>query len=117
MNLIKDCDIVRKYGIVSSFSTIMSLASAELYSGNDNDPEIIGHMHAHDVVPKDFTGQQLPYEVVISMPVFPLNEGDAFEEMSHRSRMNRQKIKITVVVFRDMEGYEMYLADECYYCV
>jgi len=53
---------------------------------------------------------------VISMPVFPLNEGDAIEEMNYRMRMNRQKIKITVVIFRDIEGYEMYLADEYYYC-
>jgi hypothetical protein len=39
------------------------------------------------------------------MPIFPLSEGEAMEEMSHRQRMNRQNIKVTVVVFRDLEGF------------
>jgi len=115
--MITEQDVISKYGIGGVFTTCMSLASAELYSGNENDPEIVGHITAQDVVPKDFTGQLSPYDVVISMPIFALSEGEAMEEMSHRARMNRQKIKVTIVVFRDLVGYEKYLEDEYKYCV
>lgn len=114
--MITEQDVISKYGIGGVFTTCMSLASAELYSGNENDPEVVGHITAHDIVPKDITGQMYPYDVVISMPIFPLSEGEAMEEMSHRQRMHRQNIKVTVVVFRDLEGFNKYLEDEYKYC-
>lgn len=119
MNFTEDINVIDRYGIVGVFTTVMTMATAELYSGNENDPEIIGHLQAHDLVPRDFTGQMLPYDVVVSMPIFPLKEGvgEAIDEMSHRMRMNRQRVKTSVVIFRDIDGYEKYMEDGYRHCV
>ncbi len=58
----------------------------------------------------------LPYDVVVSMPIFPLSEGEAMEEMSHRKRMNRQIVKVSVVIFRDIDGYEKCMEDGYRHC-
>lgn len=115
MSVIKDLDIIERYGIVGTFTTAMTMMAAEMYSGTDNDPEVIGHVSAHEMVPRDVAGQLYPYDVVVSMPIFPLSEGEAMEEMSWRQRMNRQVVKVTVVIFRDLEGYDRYLEDEFQY--
>jgi len=117
MNFTEGINLIERYGIVGVFTTAMSLASAEMYSGNEHDPEIIGHLQAQDLVPRDFTGQMLPYDVVVSMPVFPLSEGEAIEEMSWRKRMNRQIVKVSVVIFRDIDGYEKCMEDGYRHCV
>lgn len=117
MYLSSEIEIINKYGIASYFVTAMTMAGCELFSGTMDDPEIIGIHHAEEVVPRDHTGQKYPYDVVVSFPVFQLSEGEAMEEMSHRKRMNRQKVKVTVVMFRDLEGYERYMEDGIRFCL
>ncbi len=111
-----ELEVKNKYGIIGCYSSVMTMRECELYSGTERDPEVIGHLHAMDIVP-EYNGERLPYDVFISMPLFQLSEGEALEDMSWRMRMNRQKVRVNVVIFRDKEGMEMYKRDEVYYCL
>lgn len=99
-------------GVRAVYSSPFQLESAELFSGNENDPVYWAHIES-DNVSRDDKGMLLPYDITVSFYGLNFDRNKCLaEELGSMKRRMWQKAAVHIVVFDTLQDYCNYMDNE-----